>query len=696
VRQFEINGSSGQTLPAFVFYPARKTGKNAARAYLDAADATVEIPSLAKNFHYQVADLSRLGTERAHSVLDAPPLRTAQKFPVVVFSHGFRSYPLQNTALFEDLASHGYIVITIAHPQDSVALQLRSGVVVPTFEPLEKETSYLEAKNRICCGPTFADRTAAVEEFARRLAPTRLGQSVGAWRENMLATLRYIRAGSWPAEIAEVMRQADVDNCALTGMSFGGDVAASTCRLAESCRAAINMDGWPYDVSTIDSDAGRPVLMLTSDWLRFPVPGQPTDPGYNVTDLAFERWQQAGRNPHILRLRIDGLRHMGLTDLLALLEGPDKSNYVGDADPATAMTAINAVSRAFLDTYLKGAPGDRVQAVLSAHPNLHRRSADSLRVWATHRTDEIQIAPKTVREDVFPRPPVSFAGGVVALPDVEYANLAGFRPLLLDLYLPPGSTGPRPLVLVIHGGGWSRGDSRTWGAIADYPATLAMLTARGYVVASVNYRLSGEARFPAQIQDVKAAIRFLRANAAQYHIDPARILAWGGSAGGHLAALAATSCGVAAFAPLPSTGRLPNSAAQNATLPEGSDCVQGAVIWFGVFDLKALPGKNTESLLGCAFASCASALEVASPIRYVTASTTPMLLIHGLADTQVPAEQSRQMAKRLEEAGSPVETLFIPDVDHGFLGKTPDDTRRANLLALEHTFEFIERFFATK
>jgi acetyl esterase/lipase len=306
----------------------------------------------------------------------------------------------------------------------------------------------------------------------------------------------------------------------------------------------------------------------------------------------------------------------------------------------------------------------------------------------------VDIAPRTVRDDVFPRQPVPFANGVVALPDVEYSNLIGYRPLLLDIYMPQKTAVPRPLVIWIHGGGWNRGDSRTSGAIADYPATLAALAAHGYVVASVNYRLSGEARFPAQIQDIKAAILFLRANAANYGIDPARVLLWGGSAGGHLAALAATSCGIAEFEPEPSTGRLTRAAADAARLPAASDCVQGAVIWYGIFDLSKLPGKNADMLLGCNAASCPGKAGLASPLTHVSASTPPMLLIHGLADTEAPVQQSRAMAERLQKAGVPVETLFIPGVDHGFIGKTPDITRDANLKALQRSFDYIDAVFA--
>jgi acetyl esterase/lipase len=305
----------------------------------------------------------------------------------------------------------------------------------------------------------------------------------------------------------------------------------------------------------------------------------------------------------------------------------------------------------------------------------------------------VPISEKTVRTDAFPRPPVSFPGGVIAQPDVEYANLVGYRPQLLDLYRTAEGP-PRPLVIYIHGGGWSRGDSRGNGAITDFPALLAELAARGYVVASLNYRLSGEAKFPAQLQDVKAAIRFLRVNAGQYGIDPTRVVLWGGSAGGHLAALAAATCGVAAFDPLPSTGRLARSAAKEATIPNVSDCASAAVIWYGLFDLVptvAAGDANPLDLLGCKPDACTDLAKQASPITYVGAKTPPMLLIHGLADTEVSADQSKAMAAHLKKAGASVETLYIPEVDHGFIGKTLESTRTATHDALQKTFDYIAK-----
>jgi acetyl esterase/lipase len=290
--------------------------------------------------------------------------------------------------------------------------------------------------------------------------------------------------------------------------------------------------------------------------------------------------------------------------------------------------------------------------------------------------DDIRIAPKGVRTGAFPDHPAHFPGGVTALPDVEFANLPGYRPLLLDLYLPPPGKTSVPLVVFVHGG-TRRGDSRNAGAIMDFPATLAQLAARGFVVASVNNRLMKEAHFPAQIQDVKAAIRFLRANAGKYHIDPARAIVWGASAGGHLAAMTAATCNVAAFQP--ETGD-----------KSASDCVQAAVIWFGVFDWRPLPSDpDTEALIGCK--DCPDQQAKMSPVSWVSSGTAPMLLIHGEADTAVPVQQSRDMAARLTKAGVPVETLYIPGVDHQFIGKTQETTRAATLKALQATFDYIDR-----
>lgn len=311
------------------------------------------------------------------------------------------------------------------------------------------------------------------------------------------------------------------------------------------------------------------------------------------------------------------------------------------------------------------------------------------------------ISAKSVRDDTFPTVEARYPGGIIARGHVEYANYVGYRPLLLDLYLHAdrAKAKPRPLIIWVHGGGWSRGDARQSGAFTDWPGVLATLAARGYVVASVDYRLSGEAKFPAPVQDVKAAIRFLRSQAGAYGIDPARVYLWGGSAGGHLAGLATVSCGVAAFDPPASTGRLPGLQAKTAKPLPQSDCVQGAALWYGVFDFglggdepgTALSAKTLTALLGCDPAACRDTATAASPITYVKRETPPLLLIAGTADEEVSFHQSETMTARMKAVGASVEFVPVPGANHGFVDATPEATKRDSLMALDRTFAFFDR-----
>jgi acetyl esterase/lipase len=313
-----------------------------------------------------------------------------------------------------------------------------------------------------------------------------------------------------------------------------------------------------------------------------------------------------------------------------------------------------------------------------------------LLVWLTAGTLFSDAAAQSI--DPYPDHSVQFAGGVTGFPDIAYAMWSGYRPLLLDLYLPPLSGKPVPLVLFLHGGSIQGATSRYALGIDDLPSVLASLAARGYAVASVNYRLSAEARFPAQVQDAKAAIRFLRAHAARFHLDPDRAVIWGASSGGQLAALVAASCGKSEFAPPPSNSRplLKDVAAANIPV---SDCVQGAVIWYGDMDIsQAAPDPAISAFLGCGPCNAAT-LASASPITSVSAATPPMLLVDGAADPVSPLAMTA-MAGRLRQFNVPVETYIIPDVGHGFIGKTPEITQEANRKALERTFAFLARLFS--
>lgn len=310
-----------------------------------------------------------------------------------------------------------------------------------------------------------------------------------------------------------------------------------------------------------------------------------------------------------------------------------------------------------------------------------------LATGAVAKDRDFPVSEKPALTDLYPDRVTKWAGGVTSLADVTYSSLPGFRPMVIDIYMPLKKGGPKPLVLYIHGGGWIGGHTRHSGALANFPATLAKLASEGFVVASLEYRLSGEAAFPAQLQDARAAIRFLKANAGTYGLDPARVGVWGGSAGGHLTALTALSCGDTSLDPAPA--------------PAGSECVQSAVTWYGVFDFAPMLNRSVANgaldqaenkLLRCTPKDCpADRVAAVSPISYIDAKDPPMLLIHGEKDAVVDVSQSRAAEARLKAAGVPVETIYIPGVDHSFIGSTLAETKAATLKATNATFDFFHK-----
>lgn len=286
-----------------------------------------------------------------------------------------------------------------------------------------------------------------------------------------------------------------------------------------------------------------------------------------------------------------------------------------------------------------------------------------------------------------PAQPVIFPGGVSVSPDQVYARLDGYRPLTLDLYqVPPKpKEAPRPAIVFVHGGSWAQGDARHAPGFEDFPALLASLAAKNYVVASVNYRLAREAHFPAAVQDVKSAVRWLRSHAADYNIDTTRVMIWGMDAGGQIAALVGASCGVNVLEP---------AADQGSKAPLASDCVQGVIDWAGPVDLASwdpnagrTPSAGAETVLGaylgCEPADCApGTVRAASPLSYLQAMTPPFFIQHGEADAVVPVAQSRKFYDALQALHVPSTLVIYPGVGENFTRNgTTDPAIQAKVIA---------------
>lgn len=304
---------------------------------------------------------------------------------------------------------------------------------------------------------------------------------------------------------------------------------------------------------------------------------------------------------------------------------------------------------------------------------------------------------------------------VKVLTDLEFASPNG-KPLLLDLYVPIGVVKPLPVIVWLHGGGWRIGDRKLG------PDFRVRFAERGFAMASIEYRLSGEAIFPAQIHDVKTAIRWLRSVSNEYGLDSGRIGLWGSSAGGHLAALAGTT----------GTGILEDF---ELGYPEFSSDVQAVVDGYGPTDFLQMDGySNSEvavsadlesvqlhvprhhessdspesQLLGAPIHSVPERVREANPITYINQDAPPFLIMHGLSDTAVPAHQSELLYEALIEQGNDATLCLIEGIGHAFFNKNDLDDNQPYSVALCTTgpgetkqsveceiriFELVEGFF---
>ena len=257
-------------------------------------------------------------------------------------------------------------------------------------------------------------------------------------------------------------------------------------------------------------------------------------------------------------------------------------------------------------------------------------------------------------------------GGEPTHRELAYADAAR----TFDLYLPRDAR-PAPVAIWLHGGSWIAGDKR------PLPLALFRLRDRGFAVASVNYRLTGLTSHPAQLHDVKGAVRWLRAHAPEYGLDPARMYFVGFSAGAHLASLAALTAGDPA-----SEGDVGGNRNQ-------SSAVGGVVGIAGPSDLLRLAGECTGCeispefvALGCSFLLCGDLGRAASSITHAHRGAPPFLLLHGDADRLVPPEQARLLDAALRAVGADSRLVLTPGGAHGLLDAAAEREAQAFLLRL--------------
>lgn len=259
--------------------------------------------------------------------------------------------------------------------------------------------------------------------------------------------------------------------------------------------------------------------------------------------------------------------------------------------------------------------------------------------------------------------------GARKLPNLEYTRAPG-RPLKLDLYLPNGATNPLPVLVWIHGGAWKMG-SKNWCPIAP-------LVTNRVAVASIEYRLSREAKFPAQIMDCRAAIRWLRANAATHGLDADRIGAFGASAGGHLAALLGTASGVKEWDAGLHLDQSPRVQCVVAFYPP-TDLDELTSGWFW----RKVSFSDVGRLIGGAVEHNRDRVARTNPVNYISKDTPPFYLLHGDRDKLVPIRQSELLHAALRQAGIPVHFEMVAGKGHA-IGPPPAAVPKLNDFLRQH------------
>jgi len=233
-------------------------------------------------------------------------------------------------------------------------------------------------------------------------------------------------------------------------------------------------------------------------------------------------------------------------------------------------------------------------------------------------------------------------GGVTVKPDVTYRTVDG-EPLALDVYQPAKKGKNRPAVVVVHGGGWSAGDKSLFAQQSN------QLAERGFVAFSINYRLAPAHPYPAAVDDVEAAVAWVRTHAKEYGVDPKRIGALGGSAGGHLVGMLGTD--------------------GEGSLKTGHR-VAAVVSWSGPMDFVSLApaaatnaGRSISTFLGCLPDACSDTYAAASPVTHVDKTDSPMLIVNSTMEL-VPRSQADTMKAALDKAGVANQAIILPGTRH--------------------------------
>ncbi|QTH20195.1 hypothetical protein HRJ34_17780 [Rhizorhabdus wittichii] len=331
-----------------IWYPAA-TAAGTRRPYRTGLEAAVLGPSLAASLNAPAGTFAHIGDGPTHAVENAPPA-SGRAGPIILFSHGYLGSVDTNTAMMEELASHGYVAVSITHPSESGAVVYPDGDVA-ALDPAViayMRGRALDADTRILMtSKDVGERLAATRRILA--APDRLHDSALVWRDDFRTVFSALRGKRVDAPVTAILRQADFTRTAFIGMSFGGPAAIAACHAERTCRAAVNLDGREVMDWFLDQPVRMPVLMAYNQ--------RATDlTGFGYNDFFYEPLAQVGKTGRVTRVLFAGTGHWDFTDFTLLPKGKVAgipTSVLGSVDGREMIRNLNDLILSYVDSHLR-------------------------------------------------------------------------------------------------------------------------------------------------------------------------------------------------------------------------------------------------------------------------------------------------------------------------------------------------------
>ena len=390
------------------WYPAAPSADDEPKSYINDREADLMMIDIGEMVGFPPL-LQYFRHIKTNSYVDAPLVEDASDLPVVVYSHGFGSYAAQNTALMEELASHGYVVYSVQHSYTSAATIFPNGDVIlraaeyeAASEAVDPDTglpeSWSEKVVDAFVGSTLDQRYEGFEAMRAITEGTtgRINAAAAVWEQDRVFLLDVLEAQVVSADVVEVVRASDFSRTGEIGMSFGGSTTGGICMTDRRCAAGVNLDGGDYSESAWLSNVPVPFLMLYSDPSSIieMLGADPDIPKRGFNDFSYERPELAGLRDDVYRMMINESTHFAYSDFSLFLRGPVRTLLAGGVDGPTMIQMQNDLVLDFFDRYLRDEnidfPGEYYETYKGT---LEPMPIDDVRTWwlASHPED------KTVR-----------------------------------------------------------------------------------------------------------------------------------------------------------------------------------------------------------------------------------------------------------------------------------------------------------